>query len=356
MDDYIPHSRPTVGAAEAEAAKRVVLSGAMAQGDEVRAFEEEVAAMVGRRFGVAVASGTVGLQFALISLDIKSGDEVIIPSYVCTALLHAVRSVGARPVLADIDFSTRSLAIEQVKHQQTPATRAVIVPHMFGAMVPGELAELGIPVIEDCAMGFGGRYGKCKVGSWGKLAVCSFYATKVICSGGEGGMILTDDEELVRTLRGLREYDGMTTECLRYNGKMSDIAAAIGRIQLQRLPGFLECRRNLAARYSAALAKTDLQLPEAVPGHIYYRYVVHLEHQADVLLNYLEKMGIAARRPIPRPLHRELEQADSKYPQTAKAYLGDISLPLYPSLADKEVERVLSAVCSASKRRIELET
>jgi len=350
MDGYIPHSRPAVGEQEAEAAKRVVLSGAMAQGKEVKAFEEEVAASVGRRFGVAVASGTVGLQLALLGLGVGSGDEVIIPSYVCTALLHAVRSVGAQPVVADIDFATRALAVDQVRQQQTVSTRGLIVPHMFGRPAAFELAELGIPIIEDCAMSLGAEGGGLKVGGWGAISVCSFYATKVICTGGEGGMVLTDDADIATALRGLREYDGLAANRLRFNGKMSDIAAAIGRVQLARLPALVERRRLLAARYQEGLQETGLTLPDPTSGHIYFRYVVHREHGAQILLDHLEAMGVAARRPIPRPLHREMQQADAIYPQTTQAYTGDISLPLYPDLTETEAARVITAVCNAMEK------
>ena len=345
MNQIIPHSRPTVGAEEAEALRQVVLSGHLAQGREVEAFEEEMAAFAGRRFGVAVSSGTAGLHLALLALGVEAGNAVVIPSYVCTALLHAVWGAGARPVLGDIDRRTRNLDAGDVARRNCTAGRAIIVPHMFGLPARMEgFSSLALPLIEDCAMSIGAECGGRRVGAWGELSVCSFYATKMMSSGGEGGMVLTDAAELAKRIKELREYDGLPATRVRFNCKMTDMAAAMGRVQLRRLPGFVARRREIAGSYDRAFGEMPVECPPAVPEHVYYRYVIHVPGEAEDFAGRLEQQGVAARRPVFRPLHRELGEADVTCPHTATAYAGDISLPIYPSLSDAEVEKVVQAV------------
>ena len=349
MSALIPHSRPTVGQAEAEAVKKVVLSGHLAQGGEVEAFEAEVAAFVGRRYGVAVSSGSAALHLALLALGVGPGKEVVVPSYVCTALLHAVNATGARPVAADIDSRTRNLDVESCRERCSEATGAIVLPHMFGRVANTEVfGDLGLPLIEDCAMSIGAERAGRKAGSGSALAICSFYATKVIATGGEGGMVLTDSEELAEQLRGLRQYDGLPADRLRFNCKMSDMAAALGRVQLRRLPEFVESRRAIAARYDEAFAALAVECPLADRGHIYFRYVLGIDGDVDACMGQLEARGVCARRPIDRPLHRELGASDSHYPKTSAAHARDISVPLFPSLSAAEVERVIEAVCQVA--------
>lgn len=340
----IPHSRPTLGEEEAEAARRVVLSGQLAQGREVAAFEEEMAGFVGRRYGVAVASGTAALHLGLLALGIGAGDGVLMPSYVCTALLHATWAVGARPVLADIDLASRNLDPASAA-RQARQVRAVILPHMFGLpAAAGAFRELGVPLIEDCAMSIGAERDGLKAGSTGELATCSFYATKVLCAGGEGGMVLTDSAALADKVRELREYDGLPADRRRFNYKMTDLAAAIGRVQLGRLGEFIARRRALAAVYRQELQGVAVECPPAEPGHIYHRFVVRLPGGAEEMIGALERRQVCARRPVCRPLHQELGGGDGEYPNTVSAHAGDVSLPLYPALRDAEALAVAGAV------------
>ena len=330
-----------MGKAEALAAERVVLSGQLAQGTEVGSFETEMAAFVGRGHAVAVSSGTAALTLALKALGVHPGDEVMAPSYVCTALLHAIWSVGATPVVCDIDLETRNLDVADLGRRVSPACKAVIAPHMFGLPVAGLAdASLAIPVIEDCAMSLGAE----GVGALGAISVCSFYATKVLTSGGEGGMVLTDSGELADAVRGMREYDGLPATLPRQNCKMTDLGAAIGRVQLGRLPEFVMRRREIAALYDQALRERGLALPRQGQGHMYYRYVVGTEGQAEYLTRALQGEGVSARRPVFCPLHRELGAGDSDFPRTARAHASDVSLPIYPSLTDSEAGRVAGAV------------
>ncbi len=206
-----------MGEAEAEAAARVVRSGQVAQGREVEAFEREVADFTGRRYGVAVSSGTAALHLGLLALGIGEGQRVAVPSYVCTALLHATWAVGAVPVPCDIDAQTRNMAPAALA--QLESVDVAIVPHMFG--LPADMDafdKLGIPYIEDCAMSIGATRAGRPLGSNGALSICSFYATKML-GVGEGGMVLTDERHLADAVRQRREYDGVPARRVHFNGQ-----------------------------------------------------------------------------------------------------------------------------------------
>lgn len=346
----IPHSRPTIGPEDIEAVSDVLRSGHLAQGAKVEEFETAVAGFLGRRGGVATSSGTAALHLALLALDIGPGDEVLLPSYTCVALLHAVRYVGATPRLVDLAAGEYGMCPTEARRRSTPLTRAVIVPHMFG--MPADLAalaDLGLPLIEDCAQTLGATYGGRPVGTTGTITICSFYATKVITTG-EGGMLLSDSEVVLRRARDLRDYDGRGAIPTRFNYKMTDFQAALGLTQLRRLPGFIERRRALAARYTAALSKFPVVLPAEVPGrtHMFYRYVVRA-HDAPQLADALHDRGVECKPPVPRPLHRFV--GEDGFSRAEQAAATSLSIPLYPSLTEENVDDILSVVTDALTRK-----
>jgi perosamine synthetase len=347
MNRIVPHSRPTLGAGEADAARRVVASGQLSCGDETRAFEEEVAEFVGRRHAVAVSSGTAALHLALTALD-ACGSEVLFPSYVCSALLHATRAAGARPVVCDIDAKTSNIDGCDAVRRASAASCATIVPHMFGlpAAIP-EFSGKKMAIVEDCAMAIGAYSKRRPVGSHGEISICSFFATKVICSGGEGGMLLTDDRGLAERARDAREYDSLPANQIRYNYKMTEIAAAVGRVQLRRLPEFVARRQEIAHIYHRRLRQLDVKLPEN-DEHIYFRYVIQGRLDAKDFVLEMERLGVRARRPVFRPLHSELGCSDDDFPSSAAAHRRQISLPLYPSLDEEEIDQVVEAVSQVS--------
>jgi dTDP-4-amino-4,6-dideoxygalactose transaminase len=347
----IPHSRPTVGDKDADAVVAVLRSGQVAQGPRVEAFEHGLAAFVGRRGGVAVSSGTAALELALRCLGVGAGDEVLLPSYVCMAPWLATMRVGAQARLVDIDPCGYALDPVEAAKALSRRTRAIIVPHLFG--LPADLTglqERGVPLIEDCAQTLGATETGRAVGSVGAISICSFYATKLLCTG-EGGMLLADDPALLDKARGLREYDErVVLQPAAFNYKMTDLHAALGLQQLSTIHSLLERRVALAARYQAALVGTGLLLPEVPKGrtHIYYRYVVrldpvrHTKVSLDRLLEGLERRGVQCRRPVFRPLHRYL--GIEGFPRTEEVMATAFSLPIYPSLTDAEAEQVIHAV------------
>lgn len=348
----IPHSRPTLDGEELEAVAQALRSGQVSQGPCVERFERAMAAYLGRRGAVAVSSGTAALELALRALGVRAGDEVLMPSYVCAALWLAATRAGGEPRLVDIQPETFNLDPDLVEKAITTRTRAVVVPHLFG--LPADLVrlgELGVPLIEDCAQTLGATVRGSRAGAVGRVAVCSFYATKLLCTG-EGGMVLADDEEVLARARAWREYDQRPVLVRgAFNYKMTDLQAAMGLCQLERLPAFLARRASIARAYHETLAGLDLAPPTTPDGwtHIYYRYVLRLPASSGTtgavteLLARLERRGVQCRRPVFRPLHRDLGLEG--FPRSDQAHDRALSIPIYPGLSDADLARVTEALC-----------
>jgi len=339
---FIPHSRPALGDEEAQAAAAVVASGHIAEGPQVEAFERELAGFIGVAHAVCVSSGTAALHLALAAMGVGPGDEVVIPSFVCSALLNAVTVTGASPVMAEINPATLNLDPQDAERRLTLRTKAVVVPHMFG--LPADLDRLlalGVPLVEDCAQSIGARYCGRPVGSHGEAAISSFYATKVLATG-EGGMVATGAWSLAEAVRDLKTYDQKDDYRLRFNYKMTDIQAAVGRVQLGRLDGFIRRRREIAGRLRAAFQGLPVRLPPDDPAHIYFRFVVDLGADSAAFIRRAHQEGIGCARPVHTPLHRL--QHLKGFPLTERAWKQSVSIPIYPSLADAEVGRIIEVV------------
>lgn len=335
-----------MGPEDVDAVADVLRSGSLAQGEQVRQFEDAIAALLGRRGAVATSSGTSALHLALLALGVGPNDEVLMPSYTCVAPLHAIGYVRATARLAEIDPATYNLCPEHAGRLLTRRTKAVIVPHMFG--LPADLAPMAawdVPLIEDCAQAFGATYAGRPVGSTGTVSVCSFYATKVLTTG-EGGMLLSDSEAVLQQARDLRDYDGRTTLVTRFNYKMTDMQAALGLSQLRRLPAFLARRRALAARYAGGLRGLPVRFPAVPSGrtHIFFRYVVGIADATGVA-ERLALRGIESKPPVFRPAHRYL--GTEGFARTDEAMQTALSLPIYPSLTDSDADQVVAALRDA---------
>ena len=347
--DFIPHSRPTLGQKEAEAVARVIGSLQIAQGKTVRMFERVFAQRMGSAHAVCTSSGTAALHLTLLAMGIGEKDEVIIPSYVCTALLNAVKYVDATPVLAEIDPETYNLDPEDVKNRLTRRTKAIIVPHLFGLPVNMDsLLALDVPIIEDCAQAVGSTYGQKYAGALGNAAIFSFYATKVMTTG-EGGMIVSDSKDFIDRVMDLREYDNKDQYKIRFNYKMTDIHAAVGLIQLEQLETFIRQRREIAEQYDQAFKSLGLQLPVKMPGHIYYRYIIGLGVDCIPWIRSLSEKGIACARPVYLPLHRYIGLEG--FPKTEIVWKQSLSIPIYPSLSKVDVNRVIKEIISTYEEK-----
>jgi dTDP-4-amino-4,6-dideoxygalactose transaminase len=346
----IVHSRPTLGAEEAREAAAVVRSGRLVQGKRVAQFERRMARWTAARGGVAVGSGTAALELALRALGIGRGDEVILPSYVCAAPWLAVGRVGAVPKLVDIEPDSYTIDPARAKQALTKRTRAIIVPHLFG--LPADLTRLQalhVPLIEDCAQTLGAKERGRPAGSVGVAAVCSFYATKLLCTG-EGGMLLSRKAVILERGRVLREYD---EEPLlvpgAFNRKMTDLQAALGLAQARRLPQFLRRRRAIARMYRAGLVCADIGGPVVPRGrtHVYYRYVIRLKdgrHSTlEKVIARLDRRGVQCRRPVFRPLHQYLKLKG--FSESEEAHRTALSVPIYPSLTSEMARRIVTVLC-----------
>ncbi|MCE7868778.1 DegT/DnrJ/EryC1/StrS aminotransferase family protein [bacterium CPR1] len=331
----IPHSRPTLGSEEAEAVKRVVLSGMVAEGPEVAAFEHEFSSALGCGSAVAVAHGTGALHLALLGLGAGPGRKVILPAYCCVSVLNAVLYTGASPVLADSVPDAPDVDLEQVRRLITPGTAAVVVPHLFGRRAA--LEPLPVPLVEDGTQSLGVD----GLGRHGQATIFSFYATKML-AGAEGGAVLSHDEHLLAMVRDRRSYDGRTDWAERFNYKMTDLSGAMLRVQLGKLERFIERRRELAAFYRERLGGTGLRLSAEQPGEVFFRFVVEVD-EAAVRATQLRELGVDARLPVFRPVHHYLGLCRDDYPHAESRWRTSLSLPLYPSLTHEEAERVVQA-------------
>jgi dTDP-4-amino-4,6-dideoxygalactose transaminase len=343
--EIIPHSRPSVDQAEMHGLQNVLSSGQLAQGPQVQAFEKELGSFHGLPPGVATSSGTAALHLALLSLGVGPGDEVLLPSYVCSAPLHAAYHSGATPVLVDVDPTTGNMDPDDLKKRLTSKSKAIITVHLFG--LPSDIDKilaLGLPVIENCAQSLGANLEGQMLGTMGAISICSFYATKLITTG-EGGMLLSSDNGLLAKARDLRDYDKRESFAPRFNYKMTDLQGALGCSQLEKLESFLGQREELAGVYDEQLATLPCTLPLAQKGRIYYRYVVSVQENITELIQTLLNTGIEVARPVYRPLHLYFDLED--YPGAEMAWKSDLSLPIHPSLTSQDVHRVCQALQSA---------
>jgi len=337
----VPHSKPSLGLAESEAVKSVLASGHLTQGPVVHQFEASWCRHTMTAFAACTGSGLGALRLSLVALEVGAGDEVIVPAYSCVALLNAVLAVGATPVLADVTRDHWTIDAADVQRRMTRRTKAIVAVHLFG--MPAELSSLGLPVIEDCAHGIGGRCGGKPFGASGTLSLASFYGTKLL-AGGEGGIVAGQDRLLIERVRRARDYGDQEANALHLNDKMTEIEAALVGAQLSRLPELLSRRAERAARYQATLsALADggiVALPLDVPGRIWYRYPVRLlDHDALAVCQWMAAHGVRAEQPV-----WDLRTSrfwSQEFPVTAEAFDRLVSLPLYPDLIDAQQERVV---------------
>lgn len=266
-------------------------------GEEVRLFEQEFSCFIGRQYGVALSNGTVALEIALRALGIGAGDEVVVTARSFIASAACVNLCGARPVFAEVDALSQNVTGASIRKVVTPATKAVIVVHLAGWPcdmdgIAAVAAEFNLKIIEDCAQAHGARYKGKMVGSFGDVASFSFCHDKLMTTGGEGGMLVTDDRLLWERIWSYKEhgksYEAIANQgvgrhfhwvhqTIGTNGRMTEMQAAIGRKQLEKLPGWLNCRRLNAAILSSCFAKNPalrVTVPQGDVSHAYYKYYV----------------------------------------------------------------------------------
>lgn len=366
----IPIARPSFGLNEEKAVLEVLRSGWVSQGPRVAEFEQHFAEYVGAAQGVAVSSCTAALHLALLAAGIRPGDDVLCPSLSFVATANAIAYVGASPVFVDIDRSTYNMDPAVVERSITPRARAILVVHQIG--LPSPLEEIcdvasshGLVVIEDAACAIGSEYKGRRIGLPHTSMACFSFHPRKILTTGEGGMITTADDELAARLRKLRQHAMTVSDLARhsssevimesydevgYNYRMTDLQAAIGLVQLERLDEMLARRRRLAFRYSQRLSQIKWLVPpleSADCRHNFQSYMVQLKSDApisrDRLMQELLNRGVSTRRGV-MAIHQEApyrhEKWNSRLPQTKVAADNTIILPLFHTLTEEEVDYV----------------
>jgi len=354
----IPAAKPIIGDEERAAVDRVMRSGMLAQGPEVAAFESEFSAFVDGRHCIAVNSGTSALHLSLIAAGIRAGDEVIVPSFSFAATANAVHLAGATAVFADIETDYFALDATAVEAAITPRTRAIMPVHLYGhpanmTALADVAARHGLLLIEDAAQAHAASVDGIPVGAWGDAASFSFYPTKNM-TAGEGGMVTTASDEIAHHMRLLRNQ-GMErryeNEVIGFNTRMTDIHAAIGRVQLGKLNDWTAKRQSNAAFLSANI--TGVITPPTAPGavHVFHQYTVRIPGaERDAFAAELTRRGVGNGVYYPTPIHRLPSFAlDVDLPNTEIAAAEVLSLPVHPSLTDAELETVASTVSDVAK-------
>jgi dTDP-4-amino-4,6-dideoxygalactose transaminase len=372
IERHIPVMIPMLGEEEAQAAADAVRSGWVAQGPRVAEFERRFAAAVGAEHGVAVSSCTTALHLALVLLKVGPGDEVIVPSLSFIATANAVRYVGATPVFADVDLATGNVTVETIDAVRTANTRAVIAVHQGGVpfdvvALRGAAASWGVALVEDAACAAGSTAYGAPVGTGAAIAAWSFHPRKLITTG-EGGMVTVDGADEAVRLKRLREHGMNVSAADRhasaqpileayletgYNYRMTDIQAAVGLVQLDRLAGIIAQRRALAGRYQEMLSDLDGAVPVRDPAYgetNYQSFWVLLTPEfgasRDEALAELAAQGVSARRGIMaahlEPAYEDV--APPPLPVTERLTRESLILPLHHALTEGDQEHIVGVL------------
>lgn len=368
----VPPNAPLTGREEIAAASAVLRSGALTSashegGEQVRMFESEAASYTGARLAVAVNSGTAALQAALLALGVGRGDDVLVPSFTFVATANAVVSVGARPVFVDILGGSYTMDPESVEARMTPRTKAVVPVHLYGGVARmGEIAEVakrrGARIVEDAAQALGSTLDGRHAGTFGDVGCFSLYPAKVVTSGGEGGFAVTDRPRLRSRMRMARNHGmlhGNDARMAGLNLRMPEMAAAVGRAQLAKLPRFLRARRRNAEALSGMLAGLDVGLPSPRSGEEvnWYLYTISAGRRRDALAKRLNAAGIGAAAYYPVPVHRmplygtASRRPAWQLPATLRAAREVLSLPVHPGVSEADLRRMARIVGSVAGRR-----
>ncbi|HLC69337.1 MAG TPA: DegT/DnrJ/EryC1/StrS family aminotransferase [Candidatus Bilamarchaeaceae archaeon] len=362
----IPIAKPIIESEELENVKSVLSSGQLAQGKWVNDFEQQFANYIGVKYAVALCNGTVALDLALKAIRIKQGDEVIVPAFTFIATANAVLFQGAKPIFADVNEKTFNLDPESVKEKITKKTRTIIPVHLFGQ--PADMRALmqiaddhKMYVVEDCAQAHGAKYDGRRVGGFG-LGTFSFYATKNITTG-EGGMVTTNDEQVAKKLKLLRDH-GQSEKYLHtelgYNYRMTNIAAAIGIAQLAKLEKWDEKRRKNAEYLNEHLGGVKGIVTPYVAAnteHVYHQYVIKVEREfgktREQLKDELAKRGIGSALHYPLAVHQQPLYKNLGYKTncTVSERLANkvLSLPVHPGLSTEQLEQIPKTIEEISR-------
>lgn len=360
--NMIPIAKPIISESEKKNIQKVMESGMLASGVFVKEFEEKFAEYNGSKYGIATTNGTTALHVALEAAGIKKGDKVLTTPFTFIASSNSILYCGGIPVFADIERDSFNIDPEDIKRklEADPEIKALLIVHLYGYPCKmDEIMELvnkyNLVLIEDCAQAHGAEYKGKKVGTFGKASAFSFYPTKNMTTG-EGGMVLTDNEEIMNKARLLVSHGSEKRyyhEVLGYNYRMTNLAASIGLAQLERLNEFNQKRRTNAAYLTESLQNLDwLTAPYCAPEchHVYHQYTVQVQERKDFIQLLREnKIGYGIYYPLPvyrQPIYRTLGYDDISLRVTEEISEKAISLPVHPSLTAEELETIVQVVRS----------
>ncbi|MCL3779832.1 DegT/DnrJ/EryC1/StrS family aminotransferase [Prolixibacteraceae bacterium JC049] len=340
------------------AIKDVLYSGRLILGENVERFETNFSNYCNAKQGIGVANGTDALFLALKALGVEEGDEVITVANTAVPTVSAIVSAGARPVFVDINPKTMLMDGNKVESAITEKTKCILPVHLYGQCADMEalkgIAEKhNLRILEDCAQAHGASRNGCKAGGMGDASAFSFYPTKVLGTYGDGGLVCTSDDEVAQKMKELRFYGMRETyysEGHGYNSRLDELHAAILLVKFDNIEDYLKRRREIAKRYMEAFADLDLQLPYVDNGneHVYYQFVCR-HPKRDEVVAALKEQGIGIAITYPYPIHtmrgyQYLGYKEGDLPETEVAANEVFSLPLYVTMPDSDVEKVIDAV------------
>ncbi len=334
--------------------EQVLDSGRFIKGNDLRQFEQEFSEFCNTKYAVGVSSGTSAILLAMMALGIKKGDEVIVPSHTFIASASPAKFLGATPVYVDVDPETYTIDPIQLEDAITDNTRAIIAVHLYGH--PADMdpimqiaASYDIPLVEDACQAHAGEYKGKRTGSMGDLGVFSFFPSKNMTVAGDGGMVVTSNEELAEKISMLRDHgrkEKYVSDMLGLNLRLSEIPAAVGREQLKHLPEWTDRRRAVAAEYDRLLAGV-IETPTAAvwAKHVYHLYVIQADDR-DGLAQYLKDNGVSTGIHYPVPVHKQpcMEAGNIELPVTDALVDRILSLPMHPRMTDEQVQYVAEKI------------
>ena len=346
------------------AALRILDSKRFIKGPEVKEFESEFAKFCGASFATATSSGTTALFTAYMALGIRPGDEVIVPSHTFIATVTPAVVLGAKPIFVDVDPETYTMDPEEVKAKVTEKTKCIVPVHIYGH--PADMdpilevaGEKDIAVVEDSCQAHGGQYNGKTIGSIGTMACFSFFPSKNMTVAGDGGMVVTNDDELGKKIGILKDHgrtDKFNSALLGLNFRMSEIHAALGRVQLKHLPEWIEGRRKAADTYNKNLENVERvtrPVERSWAKHVYHLYVIQVDDR-DGLGDHLKENDIGTGLHYPVPVHHQQVLAEFteglNLPITDALTTRILSLPMHPDLKEEEIVEITEHIKSFLKK------
>jgi len=352
-----------------EAVERVIDSQQFVLGSEVEALEEEIADYCTAEFAIGCASGSDALLLALMSLDLKAGDEVITTPFTFFATGASITRLGAHPRFVDIDPRTYNIDPAQVEAAINPKTRAILPVHLYGQCADMDrLLEIskrhGLPIIEDAAQAIGAEDRGRRAGSMGQIGCFSFYPTKNLGGAGDGGMLVTEEPALAQRLRRLRVHGGKTEyhhDEVGINSRLDALQAAILRVKFKHLDEWSEARREKAAFYTELLEETGLNVEFTPPfvrssvRHIFHQYVIRAPQQSDEVIKHLSLHGVGSKVYYPVPLHLQecfayLGYRNGQFPEAESAAKQTLALPCFPEITEEQQRYVVDVLARFGHR------